>query len=50
LGTAALCANWLDVGPTDVQVAFIYNGANADASAGAGTFTIMYAQNINITA
>jgi len=50
LGTAALCANWLDVGPTDVQVAFIYNGANDDASAGAGTFTIMYAQNINITA
>ena len=50
LGAAALCANWLDVGTSDVQVAFIYNGANDDASAGAGTFTIMYAQNINITA
>ena len=50
LGAAALCANWLDVGTSDVQVAFIYNGANNDASAGAGTFTIMYAQNINITA
>ena len=50
LGAAALCATWLDVGTSDVQVAFIYNGANADASAGAGTFTIMYAQNINITA
>jgi|TARA_B110000238_G_scaffold151227_1_gene163154 hypothetical protein len=50
LGATALCANWLDVGATDVQIAFIYNGANNDASAGAGTFTIMYAQNINITA
>ncbi len=50
LGAAALCATWLDVGTSDVQVAFIYNGANNDASAGAGTFTIMYAQNINITA
>jgi|TARA_B110000259_G_scaffold138381_1_gene155790 hypothetical protein len=50
LGAAGLCANWLDVGATDVQIAFIYNGANNDASTGAGTFTIMYAQNINITA
>ena len=27
LGAAGLCANWLDVGATDVQIAFIYNGA-----------------------
>ena len=49
LGTAALCANWKDIGTSDVRVGFIYNGANNDASAGAATVTISYLQNNNLT-
>ena len=45
LGTAALCANWKDIGTSDIKVGYIYNGANNDASAGAATVTINYLQN-----
>ena len=40
LGTAALCANWKDIGTSDIRIGYIYNGANNDASAGAATVTI----------
>ena len=49
LGTAALCANWKDIGTTDIVVGYIYNGANDDASAGAATVTINYLQNNNLS-
>ena len=49
LGTAALCANWKDIGSTDIVVGYIYNGANNDASAGAATVTINYLQNNNLS-
>jgi len=49
LGTAALCANWKDIGTSDVRIGFIYNGANDDASAGAATVTISYLQNNNLS-
>ena len=49
LGTAALCANWKDIGTTDIVVGYIYNGANNDASAGAATVTINYLQNNNLS-
>ena len=49
LGTAALCANWKDIGSSDVRIGFIYNGANDDASAGAATVTISYLQNNNLS-
>ena len=49
LGTTGLCSTWKDVGTSDVKIAFIYNGANQDASAGACTVTITYAQNINLS-
>ena len=47
MGTAALCANWKDIGTTDIVVGYIYNGANNNASAGAATVTISYLQNNN---
>ena len=49
LGTAALCANWKDIGSSDIRVGYIYNGANNDASAGAATVTINYLQNNNLS-
>ena len=49
LGTAALCANWKDIGTSDVRIGFIYNGANDDATAGACTVTISYLQNNNLS-
>ena len=49
LGTAALCANWKDIGTSDIRIGFIYNGANNDASAGAATVTISYLQNNNLS-
>jgi len=49
MGTAALCANWKDIGSSDVRVGYIYNGANNDASAGAATVTISYLQNNNLS-
>ena len=49
MGTAALCANWKDIGSTDIVVGYIYNGANNDASAGAATVTINYLQNNNLS-
>ena len=49
LGTAALCANWKDIGTSDIRIAYIYNGANDDASAGAATVTINYLQNNNLS-
>ena len=49
LGTAALCANWKDIGTSDIRIGFIYNGANNDASAGAATVTINYLQNNNLS-
>ena len=49
LGTAALCANWKDIGSSDVKIGYIYNGANNDASAGAATVTINYLQNNNLS-
>ena len=49
LGTAALCANWEDIGTSDIRIGFIYNGANDDASAGAATVTISYLQNNNLS-
>ena len=49
LGTAALCANWKDIGTSDIRIGYIYNGANNDASAGAATVTISYLQNNNLT-
>ena len=49
LGTAALCANWKDIGTSDVRIGYIYNGANNDASAGAATVTISYLQNNNLS-
>ena len=49
LGTAALCANWKDIGTSDVRVGYIYNGANNDATAGAATATISYLQNNNLS-
>ena len=49
LGTAALCANWKDIGTTDIVVGYIYNGANNDASAGAATVTVNYLQNNNLS-
>ena len=49
LGTAALCANWKDIGTSDIRIGFIYNGANDDASAGAATVTISYLQNNNLS-
>ena len=49
MGAAALCANWKDIGTSDVRIGFIYNGANDDASAGAATVTISYLQNNNLS-
>ena len=49
LGTAGLCANWKDIGSSDIRVAYIYNGANDDATAGAATVTINYLQNNNLS-
>ena len=49
LGTAGLCANWKDIGTSDIRVGYIYNGANNDASAGAATVTINYLQNNNLS-
>ena len=49
LGTAALCANWKDIGTSDIRIGFIYNGANNDADAGAATVTISYLQNNNLS-
>ena len=49
MGTAALCANWKDIGSTDIVVGYIYNGANNDADAGAATVTISYLQNNNLS-
>ena len=49
LGTAALCANWKDIGTSDIRVGYIYNGANNDATAGAATATIRYLQNNNLS-
>ena len=49
MGTAALCANWKDIGSSDIRVGYIYNGANNDASAGAATVTINYLQNNNLS-
>ena len=49
MGTAALCANWKDIGTSDVRVGYIYNGANNDADAGAATVTISYLQNNNLS-
>ena len=49
LGTAALCANWKDIGTSDIKIGYIYNGANNDASAGAATVTISYLQNNNLS-
>ena len=49
LGTAALCANWKDIGTSDIKIGYIYNGANNDASAGAATVTINYLQNNNLS-
>jgi len=49
MGTAALCANWKDIGTTDIVVGYIYNGANNNASAGAATVTINYLQNNNLS-
>jgi hypothetical protein len=49
MGTAGLCNNWKDIGSSDVRVAYIYNGANNDATAGACTVTISYLQNNNLS-
>ncbi len=49
MGTAALCANWKDIGSTDSGVGYIYNCANNDATAGAATVTINYLQNNNLS-
>ena len=49
MGTAALCANWKDIGTSDIRVGYIYNGQNNDASAGAATVTINYLQNNNLS-
>ena len=49
LGTAALCANWKDIGTSDIRIGYIYNGQNNDASAGAATVTINYLQNNNLS-
>jgi len=49
MGTAALCANWKDIGTSDIRVGYIYNGQNDDASAGAATVTINYLQNNNLS-
>ena len=49
LGTTGLCSTWKDVGATDVNLAFIYNGANDDASAGAATVIVTYSQNANLS-
>tara|TARA_B100000795_G_C22444455_1_gene303226 strand:+ start:69 stop:533 length:465 start_codon:yes stop_codon:yes gene_type:complete len=49
MGASALCANWKDIGTSDVRIGFIYNGANNDASAGAATVTISYLQNNNLS-
>ena len=49
LGTAGLCANWKDIGTSDIRIGYIYNGANDDASAGAATVTINYLQNNNLS-
>ena len=49
MGTAALCANWKDIGTSDIRVGYIYNGQNNDASAGAATVTISYLQNNNLS-
>ena len=49
LGTTGLCSTWKDVGTTDVNLAFIYNGANDDASTGAATVIVTYSQNANLS-
>jgi hypothetical protein len=49
MGAAALCANWKDIGTSDIRIGYIYNGANNDASAGAATVTINYLQNNNLS-
>ena len=49
MGTAGLCNNWKDIGTSDIRIAYIYNGANNDATAGAATATISYLQNINLS-
>ena len=49
MGATALCANWKDIGTSDVRIGFIYNGQNQDATTGAATVTISYLQNNNLS-
>ena len=49
MGAAALCANWKDIGTSDIRIGFIYNGQNQDATTGAATVTISYLQNNNLS-
>ena len=45
----ALCANWKDIGTSDVRIQLQVTDGGSDASAGTATFTISYLQNNNLS-
>ena len=49
LGTTALCANWKDIGTSDVRIQIQTTDGASDASAGTATFTVSYLQNNNLS-
>ena len=49
LGTTALCANWKDIGTSDVRIQIQTTDGGGDASAGTATFTVSYLQNNNLS-
>ena len=47
--TTALCANWKDIGTSDVRIQLQVTDGGGDASAGTATFTVSYLQNNNLS-
>ena len=47
--TTALCANWKDIGTSDVRIQLQVTDGGGDASAGTATFTVNYLQNNNLS-
>ena len=45
----ALCANWKDIGTSDVRIQLQVTDGGGDASAGTATFTVSYLQNNNLS-
>ena len=45
----ALCANWKDIGTSDVRIQLQVTDGGGDASAGTATFTVSFLQNNNLS-